>query len=108
MRYEPDLRVLTVVYRGRRGTYQYFEVPRVEWEAFRASRSKGTYLNGVFKAKQFAYAKLSRSEYFRWSAAQNEKRDRGEDHHAEEKAGLFEWGEERESKAGEQEQIRKP
>ena len=93
MRYEPDLRVLTVVYRGGRGTYQYFEVPKAEWVAFRASGSKGTYLNEVFKPKEYPYAKLSQAEYFRWLAVQNEKRDRDKYNDGLEKAELFEWGE---------------
>ena len=93
MRYEPDLRVLTVVYRGGRGAYQYFEVPVTEWVAFRGSASKGTYLNEVFKAREYSYAKLSQAEYFRWLAVQNERRDRDKRNDSRGKAESFEWGE---------------
>jgi len=55
LKYDPDTRVLTIVYRGNRGTYRYFEVPLEEYEAFRTAPSKGTYLNEVFKTRNYRY-----------------------------------------------------
>ena len=55
MSYNADTQTLTIVYRGKRGTYRYFEVPQEEYEAFRAAPSKGTYLNEIFKARQYQY-----------------------------------------------------
>ena len=58
MRYEPESRTLVIVFRGERGAYRYYDVPLVEWVAFRGARSKGTYLNEVFKAKAYRCEKL--------------------------------------------------
>ena len=58
MRYNSDSRTLTVVYRHGKGTYRYFEVPQEEWAAFQAAESKGTYLNQIFKARNYRYKKL--------------------------------------------------
>jgi KTSC domain len=55
MSYNADTLVLTIVYRGKRGTYRYFDVPPEEYDAFRSASSKGTYLNTIFKAKQYRY-----------------------------------------------------
>ena len=55
MHYNADARILTIVYREKRGTYRYFDVPQQEYEAFRAAPSKGTYLNEIFKNKQYRY-----------------------------------------------------
>jgi KTSC domain len=55
MSYNADTQTLTLVYRGKRGTYRYFEVPQAEYEAFRAAPSKGTYLNEIFKTRQYRY-----------------------------------------------------
>jgi hypothetical protein len=55
MSYNTQTRILTIVYRGKRGTYRYFEVPAEEYEAFRAAPSKGTYLNEIFKPKEYRY-----------------------------------------------------
>ena len=57
MSYEPEDRTLTILYRGGRGTYRYFDVPAEEWEAFHTAPSKGTYLNEVFKPKGYRYEK---------------------------------------------------
>jgi len=62
MRYQPDMRILTIAFRNRRGTYRYFEVPEAEWLAFRKSGSKGTYLNEVFKSKNYRYEMVGPSE----------------------------------------------
>ncbi|MGD0443144.1 MAG: KTSC domain-containing protein [Edaphobacter sp.] len=55
MSYNADTQVLTLVYRGNQGTYRYFDVPPEEYDAFRSASSKGTYLNTIFKAKQYRY-----------------------------------------------------
>ncbi|HMH14851.1 MAG TPA: KTSC domain-containing protein [Edaphobacter sp.] len=55
MSYNADARILTIVYRANRGTYRYFDVPPEEYQAFRAAPSKGTYLNEIFKTKQYRY-----------------------------------------------------
>ena len=56
--HEPD-RVLTILYRGKRGKYRYYNVPPEEWVSFQAAPSKGTYLNAVFKARDYRYEKVS-------------------------------------------------
>jgi len=57
MRYDPDRQELLIVFRGDRGTYRYFDVPTEEWEAFLEAQSKGTYLNRIFKQKEYPYEK---------------------------------------------------
>jgi len=59
MRYAPSLETLEIDFRGGRGRYRYFDVPSEEWLAFRTASSKGTYLNEVFKAKNYRYAKIT-------------------------------------------------
>ena len=63
MRYEASERVLTIVFRGSRGRYRYFDVPPEEWDAFRNAPSKGTYLNETFKQKGYRYEKAIRSDH---------------------------------------------
>lgn len=58
MQYDADGRTLMIVYRGNRGRYRYFDVPPEEWKAFRAAKSKGTYLNGIFKERGYRYEKV--------------------------------------------------
>jgi hypothetical protein len=55
MSYNDETRTLTIVYRGKRGVYRYFDVPPEEFAAFRSAPSKGAYLNEIFKAKQYRY-----------------------------------------------------
>ena len=55
MYYNDETRILTIVYRGKRGAYRYFDVPAEEVTAFRAAPSKGTYLNEIFKPKEYRY-----------------------------------------------------
>jgi hypothetical protein len=59
MSYNDDARVLTIVYRGNRGVYRYFNVPPEEFSAFRAAPSKGIYLNEIFKAKHYQYERVA-------------------------------------------------
>jgi KTSC domain len=59
MTYNDEARTLTIVYRGNRGVYRYFDVPPEEFAAFRAAPSKGVYLNGIFKSKQYHYERIT-------------------------------------------------
>jgi hypothetical protein len=58
MRYDEVGRVLTIAFRGGRGTYRYFDVPPSEWASFQNAFSKGTYLNEIFKPKGYRYEKI--------------------------------------------------
>jgi hypothetical protein len=58
MFYDDETRILTIVYRCKRGVYRYFDVPPEEFAAFRAAPSKGTYLNEIFKTKQYRYERI--------------------------------------------------
>jgi hypothetical protein len=97
MGYEPESRVLMIAFRGGRGTYRYFDVPVEEWVAFRASGSKGTYLNGVFKARNYRYEKVVEVRSLRAAdsklVAKDQQRDANKDDHAEQQTKLLEWGE---------------
>ncbi len=55
MFYNDETRTLTIVYRGKRGVYRYFDVPPEEFAAFRSAPSQGAYLNEIFKARQYRY-----------------------------------------------------
>jgi len=61
MFFDPEARIVDVVFRSKGVTYRYFEVSRAEWAAFLAAGSKGTYLNQVFKARH-RDAKLGKGE----------------------------------------------
>jgi hypothetical protein len=61
MFYNDETRILTIVYRGKRGVYRYFDVPPEEFAAFRAAPSKGTYLNEIFKTRQYRYERIKNS-----------------------------------------------
>jgi hypothetical protein len=93
MRYAPETRVLVIVYRDGRGTYRYFDVPMEEWVAFQASGSKGTYLNEVFKTKNYRYKKLSAGRPSGSLVVQDEQRDGYENDQAQQEAEFLEWGE---------------
>ncbi len=58
MHYNDETRILTIVYRGKRGVYRYFDVPPDEFAAFRAAPSKGVYLNETFKDKNYRYERV--------------------------------------------------
>jgi hypothetical protein len=60
MHYNDETRILTIVYRGKRGVYRYFDVPPDEYTAFRAAPSKGVYLNEIFKDRNYRYERMSR------------------------------------------------
>lgn len=61
MHYDEPGHLLTIVYRGRRGTYRYYGVTPQEYAAFRSAPSKGTYLNQIFKARQHPYERVDPS-----------------------------------------------
>ncbi len=56
--YDAAQRILEIEFRGTREVYEYFDVPPEEHAAFFASESKGTYLNQVFKPKDYSYRRL--------------------------------------------------
>lgn len=58
MRYDEVGQLLTITFRDGRGTYRYFDVPPAEWAAFQNAFSKGTYLNEIFKRKNYRYEKV--------------------------------------------------
>ena len=91
MRYLPEAQVLVIAFRGRRGTYRYFDVPMDEWTAFRTSGSKGTYLNEVFKTKNYPYEKLAGARPS--LVVQDEQRNADENDQAKQQAEFLEWGE---------------
>lgn len=77
MIYHPASQILQVVFRSTGETYQYSEVPFEEWARFTSAPSKGTYLNQVFKEKNFpfehfAHGKAPRMPHgsVRWPASE--------------------------------------
>jgi hypothetical protein len=93
MRYQPVAQVLEVVFRGGRGAYRYFDVPMEEWVAFRTSGSKGTYLNEVFKTKNYRYEELAGGWASCSLVVQDKQRDGYENDQAQQEAEFLEWGE---------------
>jgi len=93
MRYSPETKVLVIAFRGARGTYRYFDVPLEEWVAFRGSGSKGTYLNEVFKTKNYRYEKLPAGRPSRSLVIEDEQRESHKNDQTEQKAEFLEWGE---------------
>ena len=53
--YEAATRQLEIEFREGGDVYRYFDVPGEEYAAFMAAESKGTYLNRVFKAREYRY-----------------------------------------------------
>jgi hypothetical protein len=53
MGYDPVWKVLEIEFRQSREIYDYFEVPPEKYSAFRAAKSKGTYLNTIFKPRNY-------------------------------------------------------
>ena len=76
MKYDPESRALLIVFRGKQGAYRYFDVPLVEWVAFRGASSKGTYLNEVFKTKAYPCEKLAEDRLPIPSAGSGDSRTR--------------------------------
>lgn len=63
MQYDAQKRTLTILYRGKRGAYRYYNVTPEEYDAFRTAPSKGAYLNYTFKARQHPYQRLNSSHF---------------------------------------------
>jgi KTSC domain len=57
--YSPAERELEIKFRESGDVYRYFDVPNEEYEAFMAAESKGTYLNQVFKPREYHYRVVS-------------------------------------------------
>jgi KTSC domain len=53
--YLPGRRELEIKFRESGDVYRYFDVPEEEYLAFMAAESKGTYLNQVFKSREYRY-----------------------------------------------------
>ena len=59
--YEPARGELDIEYPSGE-VYRYFGVPPEEYTAFMMAESKGTYLNTVFKAKEYPYVIIRRKK----------------------------------------------
>jgi hypothetical protein len=57
--YLPKARELEIKFRASGDVYRYFDVPAEEYAAFMAAESKGTYLNQVFKPREYRYVVVS-------------------------------------------------
>lgn len=55
MGHDPERLELGIKFRKSRKAYLYIDIPPEEYEAFMAAESKGTYLNQVFKPKNYPY-----------------------------------------------------
>ena len=53
--YLPARRELEIKFRESGDVYRYFDVPEEEYAAFMAAESKGTYLNQVFKPREYRF-----------------------------------------------------
>ena len=62
MSYDAEKRTLTIVYRGKRGTYRYYNVAPQVYEEFRSARSKGAFLSHTFKQRQHPFERLHSSQ----------------------------------------------
>jgi hypothetical protein len=57
--YLPAEQELEIRFRGSGDVYRYFDVPGEDYAAFMAAESKGTYLNRVFKPREYRYVVVS-------------------------------------------------
>jgi hypothetical protein len=57
--YRRAQRELEIEFRASGDVYRYFDVPAEEYAAFMAAESKGTYLNQVFKPREYRYVVVS-------------------------------------------------
>lgn len=57
--YEAATRELEIEFRESGDVYRYFDVPGEEYAAFMAAESKGSYLNQVFKTREYRYVVVS-------------------------------------------------
>jgi len=53
--YSPTERELEIKFRESGDVYRYFGVPDEEYVAFMTAESKGTYLNQIFKHREYRY-----------------------------------------------------
>jgi hypothetical protein len=60
--YDAEQRTLTIVFRGKRGTYRYHNVSPEEYDEFRSAPSKGAFLNHTFKARQHPFERVDSSQ----------------------------------------------
>ena len=60
--YDPKAKELELEFRESGDVYRYFDVPRGEYIAFMAADSKGTYLNQVFKQREYSYAVIRKGK----------------------------------------------
>ncbi len=58
--YEAATRELEIEFRESGDVYRYFDVPEEEYAAILAADSRGTYLNQVFKERNYRYRLVSR------------------------------------------------
>jgi len=58
--YEAATRELEIEFRDSGDVYRYFDVPEEEYAAFLAADSRGTYLNQVFKERNYRNLLVSR------------------------------------------------
>jgi hypothetical protein len=58
MAYNAERQILTIVYRGQRGTYRYYNVTPEEYDEFRSAPSQGAYLNRTFKERRHPYERV--------------------------------------------------
>jgi hypothetical protein len=59
MGYRRAQQELEIEFRASGDVYRYFNVPAQEYAAFMAAESKGTYLNQVFKPREYRYVVVS-------------------------------------------------
>lgn len=57
--YEPATHQFEIEFRESGDVYRYADVPKEEYAAFLAADSKGTYLNQVFKLRNYPYLLVS-------------------------------------------------
>ncbi len=60
--YEAARCELEIEFRESGDVYRYSDVPKEEYAAFLAADSKGTYLNQVFKLRDYRYVRVSRGQ----------------------------------------------
>jgi hypothetical protein len=59
MGYDPMWQVLEIEFRESREIYDYFGVPPDEYSAFVSAESKGTYLNTIFKSRNYRFERVA-------------------------------------------------
>ena len=64
--YEPVTRALKIEFHESGDVYRYLDVPKEEYVAFLAADSKGSYLNQVFKLRNYQYLLVSRGKDGSW------------------------------------------